>query len=161
MVVEGGGSIFVTSSGRSWDPTSLTAQVPSHAREIGSDFSVLFSSIFFFQLWAQLPVFRCKLSRFQYQTSIHLLYTLPPPLRVSQGVCWSPSQLSWGEGGVTPQTSRQFITGPDRNCNKDVQYNIFTLTNTPMDNLEFAIGLTSFFLDHRRNQWNLERTHTD
>lgn len=40
--------------------------------------------------------------------SIHFLYPLPPALRVT-GVCWSVTQLSWGEGSVTPGTSHQSI----------------------------------------------------
>lgn len=74
-----------------------------------------------------------SIKKFFFGGSKIITITSPSPRMGSQG-CWSPAQLSRrgeGEGGVTPWTSRQLITGPHRETNSHSRSSL-----TPTENLE-------------------------
>lgn len=70
---------------------------------------------------------------------------------ILQSVCWSLSQLSYGEGSLSPRTSCQFMAVPHR----DKQ--LLTPSHTPTETMCFLTHLTCIFLDFRRKLENLER----
>ncbi len=88
------------------------------------------------------------------QTLIHLSSVTAYPLQGCEGAAANPS---WHYAGwCTPWTSGLFITGLTY---RDKQ--AFTLTFTPMGNVESAINLNCVSLDWRRRPQYPESTHAD
>lgn len=108
--------------------------------------------------WAQLlifgaPVLHENITRYPHSVyqAKHTRASPTKPVLISPSIhsaslCWSLSQPSSGEGGGTPWTSQQFITGPQRETNN--------ICN------QFPIRLTVMVLDNERKTACPQRTDT-